>query len=237
MVEVIPETEEVVKYTIINSLSNCVSNNTSTSINRGSSYEAIITIDDGYELSNIKITMGGTNVTSSVYTYRDSKAIINISKVTGDIIVIAQATASSEGDYPGEAFYTVTKNLTNCSSSNTSSTVTKGSSYTTNITANNGYTLSSIKVTMGGNNITSSVVDGNNINISSVTGDLVITATTIPKIALYEISDMTVYKEQTFNILYSSNISAVKHEISCDGGNSFYDKTSEIAVSNTVNYK
>ena len=57
------------------------------------------------------------------------------------------------------------------------------------------------------------------------------------KIALYKISNMTVDKGKTFNILYSSNISAVKHEISWDGGNTFYDKTSEIVTENTVNYK
>ena len=57
------------------------------------------------------------------------------------------------------------------------------------------------------------------------------------KIALYKISNMTVDKGKTFNILYSSNISAVKHEISWDGGNTFWDKTSEILVENTVNYK
>ena len=237
MGEVIPETEEVVKYTITNNLSNCVNNNTSTSINRGSSYEAIITIGGGYELKNIEITMGGTDVTTNVYIYQDGKAIVNISEVTGDIVIIAQATAISEEEHPGEAFYTVTKNLTNCSSSNTSSSATEGTSYTTSITADSGYTLGSITVTMNGNDITSTAVNGNSINISNVTGDLVITAIGNPRIYLSRISDMTVYKGQTFNILYSSNISAVKHEISWDGGNTFYDKTSEITVSNTVNYK
>ena len=57
------------------------------------------------------------------------------------------------------------------------------------------------------------------------------------RIALYNISNMTVNKGKTFNILYSSNISAVKHEISWDGGSTFYDKTSEIVVSNSTNYK
>ena len=57
------------------------------------------------------------------------------------------------------------------------------------------------------------------------------------KIALYKISNMTVDKGKTFNILYSSNISAVKHEFSWDGGSTFWDKTSEIVVSNTTNYK
>ena len=57
------------------------------------------------------------------------------------------------------------------------------------------------------------------------------------EIALYNISNMTVDKGKTFNILYSSNISAVKHEFSWDGGSTFWDKTSEIVVSNTTNYK
>ena len=55
------------------------------------------------------------------------------------------------------------------------------------------------------------------------------------EIALYSISNMTVDKGKTFNILYSSNISAVKHEFSWDGGSTFWDKTSEIVVSNTTN--
>ena len=57
------------------------------------------------------------------------------------------------------------------------------------------------------------------------------------KIALHKISNILVRKGETFNILYSSNISAVKHEFSWDGGNTFWDKTSEILVENTVNYK
>ena len=57
------------------------------------------------------------------------------------------------------------------------------------------------------------------------------------KILLYNISNMTVDYNTSFNILYSSNISAIKHEISWDGGNTFWDKTSEVIVENSVNYK
>ena len=57
------------------------------------------------------------------------------------------------------------------------------------------------------------------------------------KIALHKISDILVRKGEAFNIIYSSNISAVKHEFSWDGGNTFWDKTNEILVDNTVNYK
>ena len=57
------------------------------------------------------------------------------------------------------------------------------------------------------------------------------------KITLYNISNMTVDYDTPFNILYSSNIPAIKHEISWDGGSTFWDKTSEIIVENGVNYK
>ena len=60
---------------------------------------------------------------------------------------------------------------------------------------------------------------------------------TTPAISLATINNMTVNKGETFNILYTSNISAIKHEISWDGGSTFWDKTSEIVVSNSTNYK
>ena len=60
---------------------------------------------------------------------------------------------------------------------------------------------------------------------------------TTPAISLATINNMTVNKGKTFNILYTSNIAAIKHEISWDGGSTFWDKTSEIVVSNSTNYK
>ena len=158
-------------YNITKNLSNCTLTNNATSITKGSSYSTTVTANSGYELMNISITMGGTNITSSAF----SGGAINISNVTGDIVITAQATASSTTD-PEATSYTVSRNLTNCSSSNTSSSVSKGASYATKITANSGYTLGAIKVTMGGTNITSTAVSGSTITISNVTGNITITA-------------------------------------------------------------
>lgn len=74
--------------------------------------------------------------------------------------------------------YAITNNLTNCTNSNTVTTVTEGSSYNANISANEGYELSSVIITMGGTDVTSSVYSNGVITIASVTGDIVITATT-----------------------------------------------------------
>jgi hypothetical protein len=76
-------------------------------------------------------------------------------------------------DEPEVKTYTVTNTLTNCTTSNNAATVQEGTPYSATITANSGYTLDSVTVTMGGNPV--AVSDGS-INIASVTGNIVITA-------------------------------------------------------------
>ena len=75
-------------------------------------------------------------------------------------------------------YYTVSNNLTNAASSNSAATVAEGESYSATITANSGYTLTNITVSMGGVDITAETVSGNQISITTVTGNLVITAST-----------------------------------------------------------
>lgn len=87
---------------------------------------------------------------------------------------------SGETDLPTQinpSVYSVTNTLSNCSNSNSATTVAKNSSYTAMITANSGYELSSVVVTMGGVDITSTAYTNGAISISSVTGDIVIAAT------------------------------------------------------------
>lgn len=75
------------------------------------------------------------------------------------------------------ATYTITNNLTNVTTNNSANSIQENASYSATLTANSGYNMSSIAVTMGGTNITNSVVSGNVITIPSVTGNVVITAT------------------------------------------------------------
>lgn len=70
-------------------------------------------------------------------------------------------------------YYSITKNLTNCTINNSATQVIEGGSYSATISANSGYELKTVSVTMGGNSVT---VSGGNINIATVTGDIVITA-------------------------------------------------------------
>lgn len=74
--------------------------------------------------------------------------------------------------------FTVTNNLANSTNSNSNTTVTEGNSYTATITPNTNYAISSITVTMNGIDVTNDVVSGNNINITNVTGNIVINVVT-----------------------------------------------------------
>lgn len=87
-------------------------------------------------------------------------------------------TEEVEPDTP--TTYTITRNLTNCTSSSEVTSIDEGSAYTETITANNGYTLTgaTVSVTMGGADITSSYFNGV-LNISSVTGNIVITVSAV----------------------------------------------------------
>ena len=291
-------------YTITNNLANCINSNTVTSVNEGSPYSATVTPNSRYELMNISITMGGINITSTVYSYQNGNAVINIPNVTGNVVITVQATetsgggdtgggdtgggsdpitgdvlsymtygkginqttgvikdnpecwatidpitvvtgktytisldatfawvygfdesdnytsqlvlgtnenpqnftftanttkirfgcydpshtltycnltesSSSGGESGGSTSYTITRNLTNCTSSNSINSVAQGTTYSTTVTPNSGSELLNVAITMGGTDVTSSVYTYQNgnavINISSVTGNVVIT--------------------------------------------------------------
>ena len=70
----------------------------------------------------------------------------------------------------------ITNNLTGCTTSNSATSVAVNESYSATITPNSGYTLTTLTVTMGGVDITSTTVSGGTITIAAVTGDVVITA-------------------------------------------------------------
>lgn len=71
--------------------------------------------------------------------------------------------------------YTVTQNLTNVTSTFTGQTVNAGDAFNATLTADSG-TLGTVTVTMGGTDISSTVVTGGEIAIPNVTGNIVITA-------------------------------------------------------------
>lgn len=74
---------------------------------------------------------------------------------------------------------TITYSLSHVSSSNTATSAEGGSRYTTTLTAASNYTLNTVKVLMGGVDITSTAYSSGTVSIPSVTGNIVITATAV----------------------------------------------------------
>lgn len=98
------DTVEEGTYIITNNLTNCTTNNNANSISANSSYSATITANDNYILNSITVTMGGNDITSSAV----SGSSISINSVTGDIVITASATASTEPTEPTEEQWTTT---------------------------------------------------------------------------------------------------------------------------------
>ena len=115
----------------------------------------------GYVDENNNIVVSG-NLDNGTYTVKyelEDGTTLNI----GNLVLDA------------DTYYLVTSNLTNCTNSNHTTEVVEGDSYTATITPNSGYNISSIAVTMGGIDVTTSTVNDGNINITNVTGNIVIT--------------------------------------------------------------
>ena len=91
---------------------------------------------------------------------------------------LAKGNSGESGGGSETTRYTITNTLNNATTSNNIALVDANSRYTATIRENDGYTLDTITVTMGGTDITSSVVSGTTITIASVTGNVVITVTT-----------------------------------------------------------
>lgn len=75
---------------ITNSLSHVSNSNVAVSVEDGTAYSATITAADGYTMSSVTVTMGGTDITATAYNA--DTGTISIAAVTGDVVITAKAT-------------------------------------------------------------------------------------------------------------------------------------------------
>ena len=152
------------------SLTNVTAGSTADTVENGGSYTTTLSANSGFTLASITVMMGGIDITSVAYD--SNTGAITIPVVTGDIVITASAIANARS---------VTYALTNAASSNTVSIVNDGDSYTTILSANSGYALSSVTVTMGGTDITNTAYNAGTgtVSIPAVTGNVVITAAAV----------------------------------------------------------
>ena len=85
--------EVVVEYSITYKLTNVSSTNITSNITgENNSYSTTLNPSkSNYEIDNVTVTMGGTNITSSVVSGDSTRKAVNISKVTGNIVITATA--------------------------------------------------------------------------------------------------------------------------------------------------
>ena len=122
----------------------------------------------------------GTAQTVTVSAAEDSDTTNDTATITLSSNKVVNKTVSitvADNDTPAvtPTTYTITNNLTNCTNSNNTVSIEENASYTATLTANDGYTLDSPVITIGGADVTNTVYNGGNINITSVTGNVVIT--------------------------------------------------------------
>lgn len=157
--------------TIAKNLTGCTISNTASQVEYGEAYTAVIAADSGKTITSVVVQMGGVDITATAYSA--GSGAINIDRITGAVSITASASVPS-------VLYNVTRNLTNCASSNTADTAAEGAAYTTTLSPTGTYKkLGAITVTMGGVDISASAVSGSTITIASVTGDIVITCAAV----------------------------------------------------------
>ena len=88
-------------------------------------------------------------------------------------------TGDTGGGGSGTVKYTVESNLTNVTSDNTKMLIDANASYIATLSADEGFVLDVVTVTMGGEDVTAAVYADGVITIPAVTGDVIITATAI----------------------------------------------------------
>ena len=157
--------------TITKNLTGCTISNNASQVDYGEAYTATIAAESGKTITSVVVKMGGVDITSTAYTA--GSGAINIAKVTGAVTITAVAIMPS-------VTYTITLNLTNCASSNTATSIAENASYTTTLSPTGTYKkLGAITVTMGGTDVSASVVSENTITIAKATGDITITCAAV----------------------------------------------------------
>lgn len=157
--------------TITKNLTGCTISNAASQVDYGEAYTATIAAESGKTITSVVVKMGGVDITATAYSA--SSGAINIAKVTGEVTITAAASALL-------VTYTITRNLTNCASSNPADSITEGAAYTTTLSPTGTYKkLGAITVTMGGTDISASAVSGSTVSITKVTGNIAITCAAV----------------------------------------------------------
>lgn len=167
--------DPTIKYNITYNLTNVTASNTSRTISKGTSYYTRLTAKTSYELNSVTVIMNDEDVTSQYY----SNGVINIGKVSGNIVITATATKEGGEPEPTPTYYVsyYLINFTSQKSPQGTRIPVTGTSFTDTLTMT-GDVNPIVTVTIGGN--TTTYKTGTvNINIGAVTGNISIMASSV----------------------------------------------------------
>ena len=167
-VQITASAAALVKYTVTRNLRGYACSNDVNEVWEGQSYSAKLTMLDGYKNPLVKVLMGGVNITASAY----AGGIVSIPAVTGNVIL--SAIAETLETYP------VVYYLTDTTSSNMAETIREAAPYETELTAQEGYTLTDVMIKMGGADITGRAYEDGRVSIDSATGGIYVKAVSYP---------------------------------------------------------
>lgn len=132
MINGTPETVtvNVNSYSVTNTLTNVTSDNAATAATQYQPYEAGISTPKGYVIEDVKVTMGGVDITASVFS--GAKTVLKRK---------------------------VTSTATNCTVDGKKAVI-DGQDFVATVTAHTGYTISEVTITMGGTDVSSYYENG-----------------------------------------------------------------------------
>ena len=184
---------------------------------------------DNEELNDLREDL----VVTAVYADESSRAVEDYT-LSGEL---TEGTSTITVSYGGKTTtfdvtvthatvqYTITNTLTECTNSNNASVINEMTEYTGTLTANQGYIMSSVTITMGNADITSTAYTSATgaISIASVTGDIVINAEAIEDVGWisgepYEIEWTSGYKiDNSTGLDVESSTHSVSDYLPCSG--------------------
>ena len=120
-----------------------------------------------------------TTYDKTINTGKDTAFVVNVIDLDNKVIYSYCYGAGTDRtiSYGAKVYRTITNTLTHVTNSNAATSIENETAYSATLSADTGYTLGTVTVTMGGTDITSTAYSDGGISIASVTGDIVITAT------------------------------------------------------------
>lgn len=142
------------------------------------------TENDGTDANGQELTYTGISTVHKFGNGKAAKAVnvdtsVNESFTADTFFASVQTPDTIQAG--GATFYEITNTLTHVVNSNSAVSIKESSSYLAALTAESGYSINSVTITMGGTDVTSTAYNSENgvIYIPSVTGNIVITAAAV----------------------------------------------------------